>query len=215
LAFSSAAEAQDASKSAVQTSPQPQDTLADNSAQPEQLMSLGDLARLARAKKENETKAVRVIDDDNLPRNGGGINVVGSAPGDLPASGSGSSTSHTGKVVLLDFWASWCGPCRESVPDLKALQRTYGRDQLEVISVNEDKDENAGRSFAADNGMNWNVQFDPRGETAREHGVSAFPTFILINAEGHEVQRFVGEDSSEPLASRIGPYLNKDLKGSS
>jgi thiol-disulfide isomerase/thioredoxin len=218
LTLSSATAAQEASKSSLQTSPQPQDTLADNSAQPEQPMSLGDLARLARANKQNEAKSARVIDDDNLPRNGGGINVVGSPTGGSSA-GPSSSGSRAEKVVLLDFWASWCGPCRESIPDLKALQRTYGRDQLEVISVNEDKDENAGRSFAADNGMNWNVQFDPRGETAREHGVSAFPTFILINAEGHEVQRFVGEDSNEPLANRLGPYLNlnlnKDLKGSS
>jgi len=74
-------------------------------------------------------------------------------------------------MTLLDFWASWCGPCRASVPDLKALQRMYGSDQLEVISVNEDTNENAGRRFASESGMNWEVRFDPEGQTSRQYGV--------------------------------------------
>ena len=189
------------------TGSQPQGASVDD-AQPAQPMSLGDLARMVRARKESAPKAVKVIDDENMPRNGGGISVVG-AGAEVVTGGSG------GKMTLLDFWASWCGPCRQSVPDLKALQRTYRSDELEVISVNEDKNENAGRSFAADNGMNWDVRFDPHGETSHHWGVSAFPTFILLDAQGHEVQRFVGEDSSESLASRIGPYVQKAPKGSS
>jgi thiol-disulfide isomerase/thioredoxin len=167
-----------------------------------QPLSLGDLARIARAKKESEPKAVRVIDDENLPRNGGGISVVGS--------GSVSEGARSpGKMTLLDFWASWCGPCRESVPDLKALERTYRPDQLQVISVNEDKNENAGRRFASENGMSWEVDFDPEGRTSRQYGVEAFPTFILMDSNGREVQRFVGEDPEEPLGSRIAPFMPK------
>jgi thiol-disulfide isomerase/thioredoxin len=181
---------------------------ADDSAQSDQPMSLGDLARMARAQKAAAAKAVRVIDDENMPRGGGGINVVGDSSG----GGSGGGFAGGGKMTLLDFWASWCGPCRESVPDLKALQRAYGSD-LEVVSVNEDKNENAGRSFASENGMNWNVEYDPQGTTARDHGVNAFPTFILLDSEGHEVQRFIGEDSSDPLANRIAPFLKKAPKG--
>lgn len=216
LGPSSRAAAQSAPQNAAQTvssglsqaPPQAQNAQADDAAPAGQPMSLGDLARLVRAKKQSEPKTVKVIDDDNLPRSGGGISVVGNGPG------AGGGSSSAGKMTLLDFWASWCGPCRESVPDLKALQRTYGSDQLEVVSVNEDKNENAGRSFAADNGMNWNVEFDPQGATAREHGVSAFPTFILMDGNGREVQRFVGEDPSEPLADRIAAYMPKTQKES-
>jgi thiol-disulfide isomerase/thioredoxin len=171
-------------------------------------MSLGDLARMVRAKKDSTPKAVKVIDDENLPRNGGGISVVG---GGSAARGSASPE----KMTLLDFWASWCGPCRESVPDLRALQRIYRSDQLEVISVNEDKNENAGRSFAAESGMNWEVEFDPEGQTSRQYGVHAFPTFILMDSNGREVQRFVGEDPGTPLAGRIAPFMPKAPKGDS
>lgn len=198
---------QDGPGNSGQTSAQAQNAQTDDSAQASQPMSLGDLARLVRAKKQSEPKAVKVIDDENIPRSGGGISVVGNGAG-------GGGSSGAAKMTLLDFWASWCGPCRESLPDLKALQRTYGSDQLEVVSVNEDKNENAGRSFASENGMSWNVEFDPRGATAREHGVSAFPTFILMDGNGREVQRFVGEDPSEPLADRIAPYMPKTPKTS-
>ena len=183
-------------------------------------MSLGDLARLTRAQKQGEPKAMKVIDDENMPRNGGGISVVGSGvvESETRLSGSGDSvgggSSRTARMTLLDFWASWCGPCRESVPDLKALQRTYGSDQLEVISVDEDKNENAGRSYASEHGMNWAVQYDSSGATARRHNVSAFPTFILVDSNGREVQRLVGEDPSQPLAGRIGPYLERTAKAS-
>ncbi len=209
LSLSSGAAAQDASKTpdpgpAQQTAAQTDGLV---SAQPEQPMSLGDLARLARAKKQSDAKVAAVIDNDNLPHTGGGISVVGSGAGD-------SSGSHAAKVVLLDFWASWCGPCRQSVPDLKQLQKAYGSDQLEVISVNEDKDESAGRNFVSQNQMNWEQQFDSKGEMSQQYGVHAFPTFILTDERGKVLQRFEGEDPSQTLASRIGPYLDKTSKGS-
>jgi thiol-disulfide isomerase/thioredoxin len=192
------AAAQDASKNS-EPAALPQRNPPD-SAQSAQPMSLGDLARLARTKRQSEPKAAKVIDDDNLPRSGGGISIVG---------GSGA-----GKMVLLDFWASWCGPCRESVPQIRALQRTYGSD-LEVVSVNEDKDESAGRNFVAKNQMNWEQQFDSGGEMSRQYGVHAFPTFILTDGNGHVLQRFVGEDPSQPLANRVAPYLKNGTHGPS
>jgi thiol-disulfide isomerase/thioredoxin len=186
----------------------PPSAQADDASQTGESVSLGDLARMLRARKESVPKAVKVIDDENLPRNGGGISVVGS--------GSGSrSAGSPAKMTLLDFWASWCGPCRESVSDLRALQSAYRSDQLEVISVNEDKNESAGRSFAAESGMNWQVEYDPEGQTSRQYGVHAFPTFILMDSNGREVQRFVGEDPGEPLAGRIAPFMPKAAKGDS
>jgi thiol-disulfide isomerase/thioredoxin len=209
LGLTSGACAQDASKNPAPGSAQQSVAQTDSlvSAQPDQPMSLGDLARLARAKKQSEAKVAAVIDNDNLSHTGGGISVVGNGAGD-------SSGSRSPKVVLLDFWASWCGPCRQSVPDLKQLQKAYGSDQLEVISVNEDKDENAGRNFVAQNQMNWEQQFDSDGAMSHQYGVHAFPTFILTDERGKVLQRFEGEDPSQPLASRIGPYLDKTSKGS-
>jgi thiol-disulfide isomerase/thioredoxin len=175
------------------------DLTVSDAADPTQPPSLGELARQMRAKKQGEAKPAKVFNDDNLPRSGGGINVVGQGE---------TADDAPPKMVLMDFWASWCGPCRESVPQLKQLQATLGN-RIEVISVNEDKDEAAGKSFVAENQMNWEQRFDSDGELGRQYGVKAFPTFVLMDADGHEVQRFVGEDPTEPLSARIRPYLKQ------
>lgn len=94
------------------------------------------------------------------------------------------------------------------MPQLKQLQDTLGN-RVEVISVNEDKDEEAGKSFVAENQMNWEQRFDSDGELRRQYGVKALPTFVLMDAEGNEVQRFVGEDPTEPLSAMISPYLKQ------
>ncbi len=218
LALSGAAAAQDPNSNgtsgtpriAAQTSPAQPNTQTDSSTPTSQPTSLADVARLVRAKKQGEPKPVKVIDDDNLSRGGSGISVVGNAASDSAADsgGQGIAGRRSGKMVLLDFWATWCGPCRESVPDLKQLQATYGRDQLEVISISADKDEGAWRSFVAQNQMNWEQQIDSSGEMRRQYNVNAFPTFILMDAGGRVVHRFVGEDPQDPIASRIAPYLS-------
>ncbi len=178
----------------------------DERSSPQAQMSLGDIARAVRAQKQNEPKAARVIDDDNLTRSGSGISVVGSSAVGSSAE-SRSTGASGGKVILLDFWASWCGPCRQSVPDLKQLQKVFSPDQIELVSINEDRNESAGRSFVAQNDMTWEQQFDSAGETARQYRVNAYPTFILTDESGNVLQRFVGEDPNEPLAARIAPYM--------
>lgn len=164
--------------------------------------SLGDLARVARAKKKDEPKAAKVIDDENMPQ--GGIPIGGSAPN------SSSSSSRTGeKLILLDFWASWCGPCRASLPDLKRFQSAFSSDQVQVVSISEDRDENTWNSFVAQNQMTWEQRFDGTGESARRYGVQGFPTYILMDSNGTILQRYEGEDPSQSLVERIGPDVKK------
>ncbi|MGA8144092.1 MAG: TlpA disulfide reductase family protein [Candidatus Acidiferrales bacterium] len=174
----------------------------DFAAQPDQQMSLGELARRARAKKKDEAKAAKVIDDENMPR--GGIYTGGSAP-----DSSSSSSAAGGKLVLLDFWASWCGPCRESLPDLKQLQAAYGGDQLQVISISEDENERSWSSFISQNQMTWEQRFDSGGAAARRYGARVLPTYILLDGAGNVVQRYEGEDTQQSLADRIGADVKK------
>jgi thiol-disulfide isomerase/thioredoxin len=190
----------------------------DASAQPSQPTSLGEIARLARAKKQaaavsSGPRATMLIDDDNMTHGGDGISVVGgesSAPSD--GSARPFSGSHSGKLTLLDFWATWCGPCRESLPDLKQFQATYGRDQIEVISVSADKNEGAWKSFVQQNGMNWEQRIDTDGQMRRQYGVTALPTYVLTDSSGHVIQRLVGEDPEVPLANRLAPGLASLVK---
>jgi len=195
----------DTSKTAATPASSNTQQVAQNNSAPDpgQPASLGDLARLARAKKQSEPKAAKVIDDENMPR--GGIYIGGSAPD----STSPSSARSGGKLTLLDFWASWCGPCRDSLPDLKRFQSAFGSDQVEVVSISEDRDEHTWNNFVSQNGMTWEQRFDAQGESARRYGVNAFPTYLLVDSNGTVLQRYQGEDPSQSLLDRIGPAIKR------
>jgi thiol-disulfide isomerase/thioredoxin len=166
-------------------------------------MSLGEIARLARAKKTSQAKSVKIFDDDNMPR--APLSTGEKAPGFAPDSSSRSG----GKVTLLDFWATWCGPCRHALPGLKQLASVYGGSSFEVISVNEDDDQGAWQQFVAQNGMNWTQRFDAGHQMMRQYGAGALPTYILIGKDGNVVQQYVGEDPGSPVIERIGPNIKK------
>ena len=186
-----------------------------NSVMPDQPPTLADLARLARAKKKSEpAKSAKVIDDENLshtPRDAAEMAMdasFNSAPSEQSSSSSSSSTSK-GKITVLDFWATWCGPCRASLPDLKQLQSVYGSDRLEVVSISEDHSQQAWQQFVAANGMNWTQRFDANGEEMHRYGATALPTYIVLDSNGTVLGRFVGEDPSMPLADRLAPLINR------
>lgn len=205
--------AQAAPKEYVQ-SPLPQRSdPTSNFTEPDQPTSLGEVARLARARRggKDEPKPTRVYDDDNFPRS---AEKGAKAPEIYVASTQGSGSSRpqlAGKVVLLDFWASWCGPCRDSLPDLKQFVSAYGGRQLEVVSISEDESERDWQNFVSKNQMNWPQQHDSDGATARRFGVRGLPTYILIGGDGTILQRYVGASPSETLADRIGPELKQAL----
>jgi thiol-disulfide isomerase/thioredoxin len=171
-------------------------------------MSLGEVAHLARAKKASQAKSVKIFNDDNMPR--APLSSGEKAPG-LDA----QSTSGGGKVTLLDFWATWCGPCRHALPGLKQLQAVYGADKVEVISISEDEDEGTWQSFVAQNQMNWTQRIDSDHQMMRQYGASALPTYVLIGKDGNVVQQYVGDDPGEPILERMGPDLKKTLEGNS
>jgi cytochrome c biogenesis protein CcmG/thiol:disulfide interchange protein DsbE len=100
--------------------------------------------------------------------------------------------SVRGKVVLLNFWATWCGPCRMEVPDLVALQTKYG-DRLQVIGlVVDDEDEAAVREFAKRYAINYPIAMATNEMRIRFGGVPALPTSFIIDAQGRVVQKHIG-----------------------
>jgi thiol-disulfide isomerase/thioredoxin len=214
--------AQPAPKTAAQasTSQQPQtEGTADTN---DQTMSVADLARLARAKKQGDAKPAAkaskvVLDDDNMPR---GIYAEDLPPtktgaagnqAPAPASPGGPFPEFRGKVVLLDFWASWCGPCRNALPNLKRLQAAYGGADFVLVSISEDDDESAWRAFVSGHGMTWAQRLDSDGGLQQQYGVNALPTYVLLGRDGSVVQKIVGEAPAESIVERIGPDLKASL----
>jgi thiol-disulfide isomerase/thioredoxin len=99
--------------------------------------------------------------------------------------------SH-GKVVLLNFWATWCGPCRAEIPDLVALQNKY-KDRLQILGlVVDDDDQDAIKSFVTDFGINYPVALASDDIRIQYGGVAALPTSFVLDAEGRVVQKHEG-----------------------
>jgi thiol-disulfide isomerase/thioredoxin len=110
-----------------------------------------------------------------------------------------SMESLTGKVVLIDFWATWCGPCREALPHLKEIVQNFAGQPLVVISVNLDEDEGAWKNFVAHNGMTWLQYHDGGfdGPIATQFAVKAIPTTFTIDADGFVQDQQVGDGKIE------------------
>ena len=103
-----------------------------------------------------------------------------------------SLEASRGKVILLNFWATWCGPCRAEIPELIALQNRY-KEHLQIIGlVVDDDDENEIRKVITSEGMNYPVALADTETRFAYGGIAALPTVFVINADGRVVQKHVG-----------------------
>jgi cytochrome c biogenesis protein CcmG, thiol:disulfide interchange protein DsbE len=97
-----------------------------------------------------------------------------------------------GKIVLLNFWATWCGPCRAEIPDLVDLQKRYA-DKLEIIALATDEDDpDEVRRFTLQSGINYRVAMASDEVRRNYGGVAALPTSFVIDSDGRIVQKHVG-----------------------
>ena len=101
-------------------------------------------------------------------------------------------TRFRGKVVLVDFWASWCEPCRHSFPWLNAMQAKYGDRGLVVIGVNVDRDRADADRFLRDVPAEFQIVYDPAGTLASRYDLPGMPVSYVIGPQGDIVGRHIG-----------------------
>ena len=97
-----------------------------------------------------------------------------------------------GKVVFLNFWATWCGPCRAEMPSMEALHGRYREKGLEILAVNCGESKEQVQTFMKNNGLTFTAVLDTDGKASGSYGIQAIPTSFLIDREGKIIARLVG-----------------------
>ena len=137
-----------------------------------------------------------------------GVAVVGdqaplfSLPNLKPGDGV-SLGSPDGLPTLLNFWASWCVPCRKEFPELRRLRSAYPRAELAMVGITFKDTRKDSLRFAVSEGADWQLGFDSTGEVAQGYGVRAVPQTFLINRSGVIIRRWYGRPAIGDLKTAV------------
>ena len=122
------------------------------------------------------------------------------------ADGAGTATlaDYDGKYILLNFWATWCAPCRKEMPMLSALQAEFGGDEFEVLTLATGRNSPAGIAKFFDEAAISNLprHTDPKQALAREMGVFGLPITVILNPQGQEIARLRGDATWDSDSAR-------------
>lgn len=121
--------------------------------------------------------------------------------------GSLKRSSLKGKALIVNFWASWCIPCREEAPLLRATQARYASRGLVILGITVNDKPQDSRKFADEFSLNYPNLIDPKGKTGVDYGVTGVPETYLIDRRGVIVSKKFGPLAAEELERRIGAIL--------
>jgi thiol-disulfide isomerase/thioredoxin len=111
----------------------------------------------------------------------------------LPSdSGPIDLAAYRGKVVYLDFWASWCGPCQQSFPWMNTIQSKYADKGLVILAVNVDTDRGDALKFLKQVPARFQVAYDPKGQVAQQYAIKGMPSSFLIGRDGKVLSAHTG-----------------------
>lgn len=143
---------------------------------------------------------------------GHAIEVGQTAPAfELPASQhTVKLTDFKGQVVYLDFWASWCGPCKQSFPWMNDMHARYQDKGLRVLGINLDQKTEEAKSFLKETPAYFDIAFDAAGKTPRDYSIKGMPTSMLIGPDGKVLMVHAGfkPEQRKELEQKIKQALN-------
>lgn len=121
-----------------------------------------------------------------------------------------SLENYKGKVIFLNFWATWCPPCKKEMPDVESIYKEYGENKKDVVilGVNSEK-ENEVKKFLKDKGYTFPTVIDENSEVMRKYFIQAFPTSFVIDKEGNVYGYVMGGLTKEQIRQVIEEVLKK------
>lgn len=118
------------------------------------------------------------------------------------------TSALTGKIVVVNFWAAWCGPCADEIPNFIALQRKY-QEQVQIIGISIDDEENDLRNFCRKSGMNYPVVVGNQQIAQAYGGILGLPTTFIIDPAGRIRNKLIGSTNFAALEQEILTLLGK------
>jgi thiol-disulfide isomerase/thioredoxin len=115
----------------------------------------------------------------------------------IGADGSLSLADMKGKVVLVDFWASWCGPCRQSLPLYNKLRAEFPRQDFDIVAINLDEDVADAKTFLTQHPVEYTALQNPQGDIAKAFDLKGMPSSYLVDRDGVVRATHVGFDSKD------------------
>jgi len=130
-----------------------------------------------------------------------------------PATSTLDLARYRGKVVVVDFWASWCKPCRQSIPWLNGLRSRYGAQGLVIVGVNVDAERGDADRFRREVPIEFEVLYDPQGTLARQFDLQGMPSTLVFDRDGKLVHTLLGfrEARREEHEIEIRNLLNRKI----
>ena len=122
-----------------------------------------------------------------------------------------SLSDHRGKVVYLDFWASWCDPCQAALPEIEKLRGEFPAKDFQVVAVNVDKSAKKATKFLRKNPVSYPSLADPKGRVPRMFGLETMPTSYLIDRDGviRYVHKGFRKGDMEEIREKISALVKK------
>jgi len=127
---------------------------------------------------------------------------------EVSTSDSVELAAHEGDVVVLDFWATWCGPCRKTLPHLAELHRTKKDEGLTIIGVS-DEDDEVLEGFLEENPLPYTIAVDEDRETSGEYLINSYPTMYIVDREGIVRHVFIGAAKMDEIDAAIADLLEE------